>query len=117
MRRRIDHGLIDIVPLGRMRGRTFNESVIVVDEAQNLTIRKMRMALTRMGRGSRMIVTGDPNQSDLPDDEISGLGHILPLIREADLAIDERQIVPNDIVAKIEALYGQADELSLRFVA
>jgi phosphate starvation-inducible PhoH-like protein len=121
MRRRIEHGVVEVVPLGKLRGRTFNECIVVIDEAQNLSVRKMRMALTRMGRACRMIVTGDPEQSDLPDDEVSGLRHILPLIAEADLALihrfDESQIVRNEIVAKIEALYGRDDETSLRFVA
>ncbi len=121
MRRRFDHGLIEIVPVGRLRGRTFNDCVIVIDEAQNMTIRKMRMALTRIGRGSRMIVIGDPNQSDLADNELSGLHHILPLICEAKLALihrfDERQIVRNEIVAKIDALYRQSDAPILRDVA
>lgn len=67
-RRQIDQGLIEIMPLGRMRGRTFNETFVVVDEAQNMTVRKMRMAVTRLGRGSRMVVTGDPVQNDLPGD-------------------------------------------------
>ena len=121
MRRRIDHGFIEIVPLGRLRGRTFNECVIVIDDAQNMTIRNMRMALTRMGHGSRMIVTGDPGQSALAVDEPSGLNHILSLICDTSLALVHRfnvhQIVRNDLVAKIEALYVQSDGPALRDVA
>ena len=121
MRRRIDHGLIEILPLGRLRGRTFNECVIVIDEAQNMTIPKMRMALTRLGRGSRMIVTGDPDQSDLAFDEPSGLNHILSLICDTNLAFVHRfnvhQIVRNDLVAKIESLYSQSCEPVFRDVA
>ena len=121
MRRRIDHGLIEILPLGRLRGRTFNECVIVIDEAQNMTIQKMRMALTRLGRGSRMIVTGDPDQSDLAADEPSGLNHILSLICDTDLALIHRfnvhQIVRNDLVAKIETLYSRSYEPAFRDVA
>jgi phosphate starvation-inducible protein PhoH and related proteins len=118
--RRKDHGLIEIVPLGRMRGRTFNGSFIVVDEAQNMTVAKMRMVLTRLGRGSRMVVTGDPTQCDLQDEEPSGLGHILPLIRRAGIAsvhhFDNNEIVRNELVAQIEALYSQG-EASIRRAA
>jgi phosphate starvation-inducible protein PhoH and related proteins len=111
MRRLIDQGTIDIMPLGRMRGRTFNESFIVVDEAQNMTVRKMRMAVTRLGRASRMAVTGDPDQHDLPDGEISGLSHLLGLIGGTDIAMvhrfEHQEIIRNDVVARIEALYSQ----------
>ena len=61
-RRQMEHGLLEITPLGRMRGRSFNESFILIDEAQNMARKMMRMALTRLGRNSRMVVTGDPAQ-------------------------------------------------------
>lgn len=121
MKRRMTHGLIEIVPLGRMRGRTFNGCFVVVDEAQNLTIPKMRMVLTRLGRGSRMVVTGDPAQCDLPDEEVSGLTHILPLISRAGLAsvhqFDSHEIVRNNLVAQIEALYLEGGEFARRAAA
>jgi phosphate starvation-inducible PhoH-like protein len=101
MRCRIDHGLIEIVPLGRLRGRTLNGRCIVVDDAQNMSPGKLRMALTRLGRGSRMVVTGDPSQPDLPEGEPCGLSQILPLIVEAGLAtvhhFDRHQIVRNEL--------------------
>lgn len=112
-KRLTEQDLLEITPLGRMRGRTFKESVIIVDEAQNMTVRKMRMAVTRIGLGSRMIVTGDPAQIDLRGDEPSGLTHLLGLVASADLAVvhyfERHQIVRNEVVARLEALYSQAD--------
>jgi phosphate starvation-inducible protein PhoH and related proteins len=113
MRRLSDQGLIEVMPLGRMRGRTFNESFIVVDEAQNMTVRRMRMAVTRLGRASRMLVTGDPDQHDLPDGEISGLSHLLRLVAATDIALvhrfENQEIIRNDLVARIEALYAESE--------
>ena len=65
--------VIEVIPLAFMRGRTLNESVIILDEAQNTTVSQMLMFLTRLGHGSKMIVTGDPTQIDLPHNEDSGL--------------------------------------------
>jgi phosphate starvation-inducible protein PhoH and related proteins len=111
IKRLTEHGLIEIMPLGRMRGRTFNESLIVLDEAQNMTVRKMRMAVTRLGRGSRIVITGDPAQHDLPSDETSGLGHLLRLVAGTDLAFvhqfRNQEIIRNDLVARLETLYSQ----------
>jgi phosphate starvation-inducible protein PhoH and related proteins len=121
IRRLTDLGLIEIMPLGRMRGRTFNESFIVVDEAQNMTVRKMRMAVTRLGRASRMVITGDPAQHDLPSGETSGLGHLMQLVSGTDLAFVHRfqnqEIIRNDLVARIEALYSREDGLGTRAAA
>jgi phosphate starvation-inducible PhoH-like protein len=121
IRRLTDHGLIEIIPLGRMRGRTFNASFIVVDEAHNTTVQKMRMAVTRLGRSSRMVVTGDPAQNDLPSGETSGLSHLLRLIAGIDGTFvhyfQNREIIRNDLVARIEALYSQEGGVDLRAVA
>jgi phosphate starvation-inducible protein PhoH and related proteins len=65
--------LIEVIPLAFMRGRTLNDSVIILDEAQNTTVSQMLMFLTRMGHGSKMIVTGDDSQVDLPEGTESGL--------------------------------------------
>ncbi|MDR3509803.1 MAG: PhoH family protein [Caulobacteraceae bacterium] len=112
IRRMTEHGLIRILPLGALRGRTFNNSFIILDEAQNMTVRKMRMAVTRMGAGSRMVVTGDLRQVDLPEGEVSGLSHLLQLISGTDVAavhqFQTQQIIRNEIVAQLEALYGHA---------
>ena len=73
IRRFMANDLIEVIPLAFMRGRTLNESVIILDEAQNTTVAQMLMFLTRMGHGSKMIVTGDDSQVDLPDGTPSGL--------------------------------------------
>jgi phosphate starvation-inducible PhoH-like protein len=73
IRRFMVNDLIEVIPLAFMRGRTLNESVIILDEAQNTTSGQMLMFLTRMGNGSKMIVTGDDSQIDLPDGTPSGL--------------------------------------------
>jgi phosphate starvation-inducible PhoH-like protein len=103
------------MPLGRMRGRTFHQCFIVVDDAQNMNVRKMRMAVTRLGRASCMVVTGDPIHNDLPSGETSGLTHLLRLIGGTDLAsvhqFQNHEIVRTDFVARIEALYSQDDSV------
>ena len=73
IRRFMVNDVIEIIPLAFMRGRTLNDSVIILDEAQNTTVGQMLMFLTRMGHGSKMIVTGDDSQVDLPDETPSGL--------------------------------------------
>ncbi len=73
IRRFMANDLIEVIPLAFMRGRTLNDSVIILDEAQNATVSQMLMFLTRMGHGSKMIVTGDDSQIDLPEDVPSGL--------------------------------------------
>ena len=121
IKRLIDGGMLEIAPLGRLRGRTFNESFIVIDEAHNMSVRKMRMAVTRIGRNSRMVVTGDPSQSDLPSDEPSGLAHLLGLLAPTELALvhefNTREIVRNDLVASIEALYANEEGAGLAAAA
>jgi phosphate starvation-inducible PhoH-like protein len=112
VRRLKEHEQLEILPLGRMRGRTFNEAFIVIDEAQNMTVRKMRMALTRLGFGSRMVVTGDPSQIDLHEEEPSGLPHLLNMIADTDIALVHEfqgtNIIRSDVVARLEALYERA---------
>jgi phosphate starvation-inducible PhoH-like protein len=73
IRRFMVNDLIEVIPLAFMRGRTLNDSVIILDEAQNTTVAQMLMFLTRMGHGSKMIVTGDDSQIDLPEGTLSGL--------------------------------------------
>lgn len=104
---------IALIPFGHLRGRTFNDSLIVVDEAQNLTVRKMRMAVTRMGRASRMVVTGDPQRGDLKSDEQSGLLHLVDLVRGTELAkvhqFEGHDVIRNNLVYRLEQLYDRAD--------
>lgn len=68
-----EQGIIEIAPLAYMRGRTFNESFVILDEAQNTTPEQMKMFLTRMGFDSKTVITGDVTQSDLPGDKLMGL--------------------------------------------
>jgi phosphate starvation-inducible PhoH-like protein len=103
--------VIEIVPLAFMRGRTLNRAVIILDEAQNTTRSQMKMFLTRMGAGSKVIVTGDPSQTDLEDPSASGLAHALAILRKtpgiALCGLDETDIVRNPLVARIVEAYAR----------
>lgn len=77
-----EEGKIQIAPLAFMRGRTLSNSYVLLDEAQNATKAQMQMVLTRLGEGSKMVVTGDPDQSDLPGREPSGLNHAMGILRD-----------------------------------
>jgi phosphate starvation-inducible PhoH-like protein len=113
--RYISRGTIEVVPLAYMRGRTLNDAFIVLDEAQNTTPGQMKMALTRMGFGSRMIVTGDTTQTDLPVGMQSGLSHALEVLEGvAGVAIVElsrQDIVRHDLVQRIVEAYEQAGRI------
>jgi len=78
----MERGIIEVIPLAFMRGRTFHDSFIVMDEGQNTSKRQMLMFLTRMGVGSRMIVTGDITQTDIPPGEVSGMLYALSVLRD-----------------------------------
>ena len=121
IKRLTDEGVIEITPLGRMRGRTFNKSFIIIDEAQNMSVPKMRMAATRIGRDTRLVIIGDPDQVDLPRDEPSGLAHLLELLEGTDVALihrfERRHIVRNTIVARLEELYAQQAKSGQRAAA
>jgi phosphate starvation-inducible PhoH-like protein len=105
--------VVEIVPLAFMRGRTLNKAVIILDEAQNTTRTQMKMFLTRMGLGSKVIVTGDPTQIDLPDAGGSGLLHASQILRRtrgvAFCGFDETDIVRHDMVQRIVEAYGAAE--------
>jgi phosphate starvation-inducible protein PhoH and related proteins len=76
----ITQGQLEVAPLAYMRGRSLNNAFMMLDEAQNTTVEQMKMFLTRMGKGSRMVVTGDPSQTDLPARVRSGLEHALTIL-------------------------------------
>jgi len=112
IRRFMVNDLIEVIPLAFMRGRTLNDSVIILDEAQNTTVAQMLMFLTRMGHGSKMIVTGDDSQIDLPDgaasgllDAMSRLGGIKGL---AMVRLDRGDIVRHRLVQNIVEAYGRS---------
>ncbi|MGH7133989.1 MAG: PhoH family protein, partial [Phycisphaerales bacterium] len=108
--------VVEIVPLAYMRGRTLNRSVILLDEAQNTTRTQMKMFLTRMGIGSKMIVTGDPTQIDLPDPAQSGLIDAVRLLKRvrglAMVNLTEQDIVRHPMVQKIVEAYAVSDNSS-----
>jgi len=80
----IDRNIIEVAPMAFMRGRTLNESFIILDEAQNTTIEQMKMFLTRIGFGSKAVVTGDVTQVDLPRGKPSGLRHVMDIVKGVD---------------------------------
>jgi phosphate starvation-inducible protein PhoH and related proteins len=105
----IDRGVIEIAPLAFMRGRTLNDSFVILDEAQNTTPEQMKMFLTRLGFGSRMVVTGDITQVDLPRDQRSGLivvGDILDSIEAIEFVrFDAEDVVRHKLVQRIVEAY------------
>ncbi len=80
----VERNVIEIAPLAYMRGRTLNHSCVIMDEAQNTTVEQMKMFLTRIGYGSKAIVTGDVTQVDLPRHQLSGLKHVQGVLRDVD---------------------------------
>ena len=82
--RYIERNVIEVAPLAFMRGRSLNDSFIILDEAQNTTPEQMKMFLTRIGFGSRAVVTGDVTQTDLPAGKMSGLKHVINILRQTD---------------------------------
>jgi phosphate starvation-inducible protein PhoH and related proteins len=111
IRRFMVNDLIEVIPLAFMRGRTLNESVIILDEAQNTTPGQMLMFLTRMGQGSKMIVTGDDSQVDLEPDQPSGLvdatRRLTGIKGLAIVRLDKADIVRHRLVQNIVDAYGQ----------
>lgn len=109
VKRLIESEIIEIAPLAYMRGRTLNNSIIILDEAQNTTIEQMKMFLTRMGEGSKVFVTGDITQIDLPKRVTSGLIHSKKLLSSiSDIGMMElsaEDVVRNPLVKKIVKAY------------
>ncbi|MBI1785094.1 PhoH family protein [Candidatus Sumerlaeota bacterium] len=105
----IDNGTIEIAPLAFMRGRTMNNSFVILDEAQNTSIEQMKMFLTRMGFESKLVITGDVTQVDLPRNKLSGLAHvekILAGIPEIEfIHFTRKDVVRNQLVQKIIHAY------------
>ena len=109
-------GTIEIAPLAFMRGRSLNDSFIILDEAQNTTREQMKMFLTRLGFGSKMVVTGDVTQVDLPDGQVSGLRvvqEILDGIADIHFArLTSQDVVRHKLVGKIVDAYERYDARS-----
>lgn len=115
--RYLNEGAIEIAPLAFMRGRTLNNAFIVLDEAQNTTPQQMKMFLTRLGIGSKMVITGDITQTDLPRG-ISGLKTVRQVLDPLDdiafCDFKDADVVRHSLVAKIVAAYARAEEMNLR---
>src|ERR1700685_4002105 len=107
--RSIERNAIEVAPLAFMRGRSLNESFIILDEAQNTTIEQMKMFLTRIGFGARAVVTGDLTQTDLPSGRVSGLQHAQLILRGvagvAFTLFDARDVVRHPLVQRIVQAY------------
>jgi len=105
----IERNVIEVAPLAFMRGRSLNESFIILDEAQNTTVEQMKMFLTRIGFGSRAVVTGDVTQTDLPAGKQSGLRHVIDVLRGVEgLAFtffDAQDVVRHPLVQRIVQAY------------
>lgn len=114
IRRFMVNDLIEVIPLAFMRGRTFNDSVIILDEAQNTTVSQMLMFLTRMGHGSKMIVTGDDSQTDLPEKETSGLidakRRLSGIKGLAVVHLDKADIVRHNLVQNVVDAYAKNND-------
>ena len=110
----IERGVVEIAPLAYMRGRTLKASFVILDEAQNTTREQMRMFLTRLGSGSRMVINGDVSQIDLPQGKQSGLveaAHILQNVEKiAVVNLGAADVVRHELVTEIVRAYERADE-------
>ena len=110
----IDRGTIEVAPLAFMRGRTLNDSFVILDEAQNTTPEQMQMFLTRLGFGSKMVVTGDVTQVDLPREQASGMIHVSEILRELDgvgfVEFGHEDVVRHKLVQRIVEAYKKHAE-------
>jgi phosphate starvation-inducible PhoH-like protein len=110
--RLMDRGVIEVAPLAFMRGRTLNDSFVILDEAQNTTSEQMKMLLTRLGFDSRAVVTGDITQIDLPPDKRSGLVEAIDLLQNVEgigfVHFTEKDVVRHPLVQSIIRAYERA---------
>ncbi len=112
--KKIENGEIEIAPLAYMRGRTLSHAVVILDEAQNTTPMQMKMFLTRLGEGSKMVINGDLTQTDLPRGMESGLREATRILQNVDeiafVQFDERDVVRHGLVSKIVNAYAKEKE-------
>lgn len=108
-----ERGVIEVAPLAYMRGRTLNDSFIILDEAQNTSPEQMKMFLTRLGTGSTMVVTGDLTQVDLPSKMVSGLRIVRAILAEVDAIsfceFDKNDVIRHRVVQEIVEAYDHWD--------
>ncbi len=111
---RMESGEIEIAPLAFMRGRTLAHCFVILDEAQNTTPMQMRMFLTRLGEGSRMVITGDPSQTDLPGGQKSGLTDAVETLEDVEgvrfVRLTSKDVVRHDLVTRIVDAYDARDK-------
>lgn len=112
----MERGSIEIAPLAYMRGRTLSDAFIILDEAQNTTREQMKMFLTRMGDGSKMVITGDVTQIDLPEGKRSGLEHAVHVLKDIEgigiCRLTDKDVVRHPLVMSIVRAYEKDDERS-----
>ncbi len=112
----MERGVIEIAPLAYMRGRTLSNAFIILDEAQNTTKEQMKMFLTRLGDGSKMVITGDVTQVDLPEGKKSGLKHAAEILRNIEgisvITLTHKDVVRHPLVMNIIAAYEKKEKNS-----
>ena len=110
--RLLTRGIVEVAPLAFMRGRTLSEAFVILDEAQNTTPEQMKMFLTRIGMGSKAVVTGDPSQVDLPRNQTSGLRQALGVLRDVEgieiIRLLDSDVVRHPLVSAIIRAYDHA---------
>ena len=110
----MERGVIEVAPLAYMRGRTLSSSFIILDEAQNTTKEQMKMFLTRMGEGSKVVVTGDVTQIDLPDGKKSGLVHATEILKGVEgiavCKLTDKDVVRHPLVMRIIRAYEKSEK-------
>ncbi|BDC93754.1 phosphate starvation-inducible protein PhoH [Treponema bryantii] len=114
VKRLFEAGIVEVAPLAYMRGRTLNNAVVILDEAQNTTCAQMKMFLTRMGENTKVFVTGDPSQIDLPKKVTSGLMHSISILNKIEdigfMELTADDVVRNPLVKKIVKAYENEKE-------
>ncbi|MCP9773159.1 PhoH family protein [Synechococcus sp. Tobar12-5m-g] len=110
----LERGVIEVAPLAYMRGRTLEGAFVIVDEAQNTTATQMRMVLTRLGEHSRMVVTGDPSQVDLPRHQVSGLAEAVRVLAGVEgvaiCPLTDADVVRHPVVQRVVQAYARFDQ-------
>ena len=105
----LERGIIEVAPLAFMRGRTLNDSFVILDEAQNSTREQMKMFLTRLGFDSKAVITGDITQVDLPTDKMSGLIHVQDILKSIEgisfVYFSDEDVVRHELVQKVIKAY------------
>ncbi len=114
----LEKNVIEVAPLAFMRGRTLNDSFIILDEAQNTTVEQIKMFLTRVGFGSTAVITGDVTQIDLPSDKMSGLKHVLKVLKDVEgisfTLFGAKDVVRHPLVQRIVVAYERYEKLQAK---